>query len=199
MIRLDKMSVDMRQNIAHIPRVTARVGPRILPATIVFLVVLIVGAIALILLLTNLPDQYAFWKSDEGLAMAEIIFALVAIFGLFPALLLWFSSGWVTVDASGMRWHIEGKRGAIRWDQPFIVRRWRSAMTIYDSSGDSVPYRWDYPLIVYEVAQWDTVITLHRGAALDEGKGLPFGERRGVMLFLHARRLMDAIDAASQA
>lgn len=187
----------MRPNIPPIQRVTTRVGPRILPATIVFLIVLIGGAIGLIPLLVNLPDQYAFWKSDEGIAVAEIVFALVAIFGLFPALLLWLSSGWITVDASGMRWHIEGKRGEIRWDQPFTVRRWRSTMTIYDSSGDSVPYRWDYPLIVYEVVQWDTVITLYRGATPDEVKGLPFGERRGVMLFLRARRLMDAIDAAS--
>lgn len=189
----------MGKDIPHIRAVTARVGPRILPATVVFLVVLLVGAIGLIPLLNSLPDRYTFcWKGGEGIAIAEIVFALVVIFGLFPALLLWFSSGWITVDSSGIRWNIRGERGEIRWNQPFSIRRWQSAMTVTVYGDSGPPGEQAFPLIVYEVSQGNTRLVFYRGAGFDEVKGLPAGERSGVMLFLGARRLTRTIEAVAQ-
>lgn len=179
----------------HIRPVTASVGPRILPAALVFLVVLICGAIGLIPLLARLPDRYAFWKSDEGIAVAEILLAVLLTAGLLPALILWFSTGRITVDSAGMRWKVRGERGEIRWDRPFTVRRWQSVLTT-TIHGDSGPgYEQSFPVVVYEVSQGDTSITFYRGAGWDEVRGLPPGELRGVMLFLRARRLTDAIEA----
>lgn len=183
------------KGLPFIRPVTASVGPRILPAALVFLVILICGAIGLIPLLARLPDRYAFWKSDEGIAIAEILLAVLLTAGLLPALILWFSTGRITVDSAGMRWKVRGERGEIRWDRPFTVRRWQSVLTatVYGDSGPGYEQR--FPVVVYEVSQGDTSITFYRGAGWDEVRGLPSGELRGVMLFLRARRLTDAIEA----
>lgn len=122
----------------HIRPVMTSVGPLGLLAGTVFAVALISVALLTAFVLSSLPDQHAFWKGAEGIAAAEIAVALVLIFGLLPVLLLWFSTGRITVDASGMRWNAQGERGEIRWDRPFTVRRWWSVVTTV-MAGDSVP------------------------------------------------------------
>lgn len=104
------------------------------------------------------------------------------------------SEGWITVDASGMRWKIRGKKGEIRWDRPFIIRRWQSVMTVTVYGDLGPPGEQAFPLIVYEVSQGDTRLTFYRGAGFDEVRGLPSGEREGVMLFWHARRFTRIIE-----
>lgn len=102
---------------------------------------------------TTPPDAYPFGKSADGIAVAEVAIALLSIVTLLPALLVGLSEGWITVDASGMRWKIRGKKGEIRWDRPFVIRRWQSVMTVtvYGDSGPSGKH--GFPLIVYEVSQ----------------------------------------------
>lgn len=142
-------TLEMEQNTLPIQKVTASVGPRVLLAGAVFTGVLIGLALLTAFVLVNLPDRYAFWKSGEGIALAEIVVALVLIVSLLPALLLWFSTGRITVDAAGMRWKIRGERGEIRWDRPFTVRRWQSVLTT-TVHGDAGPgYEQRFPVVVY--------------------------------------------------
>lgn len=189
----------MERNMPRIRRITAAVEPRILLTGAIFAVVLIAMALLTAFVLVSLPEgRFPFWTSAEGIAVAEAAVALVLTFGLLPALLLWLSAGRITVDSSGMRWNIRGERGEIRWDRPFALRRWRSVLstTTYGDSGPA--YEMDFPVIVYEISQSGTSITLYRGAGWNEVKDLPFGELRGAMLFLRARRLTGALDALSR-
>lgn len=183
----------------HIRPVTARL-PRTLLATVVSIVAVIVIPLVTATVLAVLQDRYwSFWTSEEGIAVAVVVVALLA-FGLFPALLLWFSKGWIRVDSSGMRWKIRGERGEIRWDRPFTIRRWGSVMTVttWGEAGSGPPGETALPVVVYEVSQGSVGITLYRGAGLKEVEGLPFGELRGVMLVHRARRLTDALEAVRQ-
>lgn len=189
----------MGKNMLHIRPVTAGVGPRILLSGIVFTGILIGLALLTAFVLASLPEErFPFWTSAEGIAVAEIALVLVLSFGLLPALLLWFSTGRITVDSSGMRWNIRGEKGEIRWDRPFSIRRWQSVMTATVHGDSGPPGEQAFPLIVYEVSQGNARLVFYRGAGFDEVKGLPAGERAGVMLFQRARRLTRTIDAVTQ-
>lgn len=185
----------MEKNSPSIRPVTVGVGPRILLSTAIFTVVLIGLALLTAFVLASLPEErFPFWTSAEGIAVAEIALVLVLSFGLLPALLLWFSSGRITVDSSGMRWNIRGEKGEIRWDRPFSIRRWQSVATATIHGDSGPPGEQAFPLIVYEVSQGNTRLVFYRGAGFDEVKGLPSGEQEGVMLFWRARRFTRIVD-----
>lgn len=178
---------------SKIRAITAGIGPRLLPAGLLFLCTLTLGALLLVLALLQFAAPGSFWASEWGIGLAVVLFGLLMSFSLLPALLTWFSRGRLWLDSNSLRWQIGKEHGEIRWDRPFRRRRWRAEMVTY-TSDENGTYTMTFPVIVYEIAQGDACLTLYRSASLKEVEGLPTGELRGVMLFQRARRITDALD-----